>query len=151
MNDQKLMTGYCPICDEDKVVCSGYTVIRCPKCHHHLNLHEADFHAAWYFLSGHPMFDDHFSCDLDIMVVKVDPETLAINLDDNSKNTHTRIWLEHGPYDDEWGVCAHDIDLDCGGDTFEEAVIELAKLVKWHYTDDGEKIEERSWWNNRED
>ena len=30
--------------------------------------------------------------------------------------------------------------MNCGGDTFEEAIIELARLVKDNYTDDGKKI-----------
>ena len=34
----------------------------------------------------------------------------------------------------------HDIDLDCGGDTFEEAIIELAKLVKKYYGDNNKAI-----------
>jgi hypothetical protein len=99
-----------------------------------------DFYSAWQFLSEHRIFNTRFEHDLWFDVVKVDPETGAINLLDRSKNTKVEVWLEHGPYDASWGGCTHDIDLDCGGDTFEDAIIALAKLVKQHYTDDGTKI-----------
>lgn len=33
------------------------------------------------------------------------------------------------------GIPSHDYDLDCGGDTFEEAIMKLAKLVFQHYGD----------------
>jgi hypothetical protein len=39
-----------------------------------------------------------------------------------------RIWLEFGFQED--GEACHDMDYDCSGDTFEEAIIELASLVK---------------------
>ena len=67
-------------------------------------------------------------------------ETLALYMAcglDETKNTKVEIWLEHGHYDVDWGACVHNIDLDCGGDTFEEAIIKLAELVKRHYTNDG--------------
>jgi hypothetical protein len=54
-----------------------------------------------------------------------------------------QVWLEHGPWEqlDKTSLPqhTHDWDLDCGGDTFEEAIIELANLVKRHYNDDGSK------------
>ena len=81
---------------------------------------------------------NRFSNDLWFEIVKVNPETNAID-DDPHKNTKVQIWLEHGPYDAEWGACTHDIDLDCGGDTFEEAIINLAKLVEEKYGDGGNK------------
>ena len=34
----------------------------------------------------------------------------------------------------------HDINLDCGADTYEEAIIKLANLVDLYYDDNGEKI-----------
>lgn len=94
-----------------------------------------NFYDAFYFLENHPIFNGRFQEGLDIMVVKVNPETESIE-DDRSKNTEVRVWLETGPYlyDDPHGCkWCHDIDLDCGGHTFEEAVIELAKLVKKKY------------------
>ena len=96
-----------------------------------------DFYTAWIFLSEHKIFNDRFSNDLWFEVVKVDPDTNGIDYKDSSKNTKVQIWLEHGPFDKEWRACTHDIDLDCGSDTFEEAIIKLAKLVKEKYTDEG--------------
>lgn len=92
-----------------------------------------DFYTAWTFLENHKIFNGRFSYDLWFEIVKVDPETNAIDYEDPAKNIKVQIWLEHGPYDAEFDVCAHDIDLDCGGDTFEEAIIKLAKLVKNKY------------------
>lgn len=96
-----------------------------------------EFYAAWIFLSEHKIFNDRFNNDLWFEVVKVDPDTNAINYKNSSKNTKVQVWLEHGPFDKEWGACTHDIDLDCGGDSFEEAIIKLAELVKEKYTDEG--------------
>ena len=88
-----------------------------------------DFYTAWIFLSEHKMFHHMFECGLYTAVVKVNPETNEID-DDDTKNIKVQVWLEH----------YHDFDLNCGGDTFEEAIIALAGLVKKHYTDDGKKI-----------
>ena len=60
-------------------------------------------------------------------IIKINPKTDCIDVD-TYKNTKVQIWLECGPYKDERPV--HDIDLDCGGDSFEEAIINLAKLVQ---------------------
>ena len=98
-----------------------------------------NFHEAWTWLSDHPMFHGLFECGLYTAVVKVNPETMEID-DDSTKNTKVQVWLEHGPYEkveDLFPQHTHDWELDCGGDTFEEAIIELAKLVKEHYNDDG--------------
>ena len=97
------------------------------------------FYDAWQFLAGHPVFvriDDmiqepsswYFMRNLDIEVVKVTPSTNRIS-DKESENTKTVVWLECGTNDD------HDLDLDCGGDTFEEAIIELAELVRKKFGD----------------
>lgn len=99
-----------------------------------------DFYDAYNFLSTHPMIyhdnDNYFNRCLDIEVVKVDPTNNELNLEDSSKNTKTMVWLEFGPVvEDTYNdfltsyIPSHDIDLDCGGDTFEEAIIELANLV----------------------
>lgn len=70
---------------------------------------------------------------LDIEVVKVNPRTNAI--DDNKElNTKVQIWLEAGAYRKECRT--HDWELDCGADSFEEAIIELANLVQKRYGDD---------------
>jgi hypothetical protein len=108
-----------------------------------------DFYEAWIFLSTHkafnythpkyPKFDNtwgSFLECLDIDVQKVNPKIGQID-DDDSKNTKVEVWLECGDYwfnEDikEYQPC-HDIRLDCGGDTFEKAIINLANLVKKYY------------------
>lgn len=110
-----------------------------------------DFYEAYYYLYHHPIFFfnppnskysfSRFKSCLDIDVVKVNPITLAI--DDNKElNTKIQIWLETGPCLKN-GELSHDFDLDCGGDTFEEAVIKLANLVLQHYTSDKEEALKR--------
>ena len=97
-----------------------------------------NFYDAYQFLDNHKIFNGNFTYQLWFEIVKVNPETNAID-DDSAKNTKVQVWLEHGPYDKEWGGCTHDIDLDCGGDTFEEVIIKLAELVKGKYGDGGSK------------
>lgn len=86
--------------------------------------------------------------NLDIHYATVD-ERGVIN-DDQSKNVHVACWLECGEvawshhYVDnpEWRdgerdylMHYHDIDLDCGGKTFDEALIKLARKVLKKYGD----------------
>lgn len=68
---------------------------------------------------------------------------------DSSKNVRTECWLELGPV--EWGyhqpeneikegarcykMHFHDVDLDCGAPTFDEALIKLARKVQKKYGD----------------
>lgn len=93
-----------------------------------------NFYEAWWFLLEHEMFKDNFQKCLDIDVVMVNPETKSI--DDNERlNTETRIWLECGEYNEKY--LTHDLDLDCGGETFEIAIIKLANLVDKYYDIDG--------------
>ena len=117
-----------------------------------------DFYEAYHFLKEHPMtklpFKDNpqiyhngFERCLDIEIVKVNPKTNAIDSDDNL-NTEIRVWLEFGKleYNEyvEEGyysfIANHDTRLDCGGKTFEEAIIKLANLVKLYYHDNGKEI-----------
>lgn len=111
--------------------------------------HEA--YRAWHFLWDHAALKDEnnrsrFQECLDIHFARVDPKTKSVN-NDPAKNTEVEIWLECGawltPKDLEsqgedpshfpHGTAQHDYDLDCGGDTFEEAILELARLVFEHY------------------
>ena len=109
---------------------------------------------AWDWLRNHPKLctsDGLFygiEHNLDIDVVLVNPDTEEIDPDD-TKNTAVRIWLEMAPAvylcdlpeaseHPDWGrtLCgSHDIELDCGGASFEEAIMELVGLVKQHYGD----------------
>lgn len=95
-----------------------------------------DFYTAYTYLEDHDIFKDdrgysRFQDCLDIDVVKLNPETECIE-PNPILNTETNVWLECGPYlpteDNKRGL-THDIDLDSGGKTFEEAIIELANLV----------------------
>lgn len=77
--------------------------------------------------------------NLCIEVVKVDPKTRKVE-DDSFRNTHIEYWLETGPDEkiqisdhDAFMTQTHDPVLDCGGDSFEEAIIKLTKLVKNFY------------------
>ena len=110
-----------------------------------------DFYTAYQWLYNHPMFQEEvnfhgetwdesqFKKCLDIDVVKINPETNSID-DNENKNTKVQIWLECGPFCKEYRC--HDIQLDCGADTFEEAIIELANLVIEWYGDTKERIKE---------
>lgn len=119
-----------------------------------------NFYNSYQFLTYHPAFwcilpstidgqltpFESFQRCLYIEVVRVDPSTGCVENDD-SKNTQTVVWLESGPWyskkemeefcghewSDPMGGHACDHELDCGGDTFEEAIIKLAALVLKHY------------------
>ena len=80
-----------------------------------------EFYDAYHFLKKHPIFKGHFSQCLDMYIVKVDPLT---------KRIECGPWVL-SPYEINF-VPAHDISLDCGGDTFEEAICRLADLVAEH-------------------
>ena len=101
------------------------------------------FYEAWHYLYEHKMFQDdtetsHFPVALDIEVVKINPEMKKIS-DYKELNTEVEIWLECGPMEkikilgNNKFLPSHDIELDCGASTFEEAIIKLAKLIKKHY------------------
>lgn len=84
--------------------------------------------------------------DLDIFVTKVNPESDRVEDDTFAfLNTKVQVWLEFGPIMDvnqypesgdspDWRR-THDPELDCGDDTYEDAIISLAALVKEHYGD----------------
>ncbi len=107
-----------------------------------------DFYAAWCFLEDHKIFKlegtSIFHGCLSVEVIKVNPDTEKIS-DDETENTAIRVWLECGPWcgpdqltDEErkdfpFGLPSHDIELDCGAPTFEQAIIKLANLVLKKY------------------
>ena len=76
-------------------------------------------------------------CNLDIHYAKVD-EKRRVN-DDRSLNKFVEVWLEFGPIKQVVSdghlhlQHSHDINLDCGAPTFDEALIKLARLVQRHY------------------
>lgn len=111
---------------------------------------------AYWFLYNHPRaitehpehpitdsirmeFGGNFIYNLDIFYTKVDPDTNRVE-DDTSRNTKIACWLETGPaqYEDfaqKYINNVHDYHLDTGGDTFDEALIKLAKNVLEVYGD----------------
>jgi len=111
------------------------------------------FYDSWWFLHDHSIFVDkslddgkktykhalwssRFQDCLEIDVQKVNPKKSEI--DDNiSLNTETEVWLECGPweYDEQFKYWSSSRDqrLDCGGITFEGAIINLANLVLKYY------------------
>jgi hypothetical protein len=105
--------------------------------------------------------DGGFRERVDLAVVFVDPTTEMIE-DDDSRNTDLRVEVEAGGWCDlsldpsvvggnipeegwtehnKWIGC-HDTRLDCGGETIEEALLELARLVKFFYQDNGNEKED---------
>lgn len=89
-------------------------------------------------------------CNLDIFYTKVNARRRVDK--DKAKNTNVECWLEFGPiqygyaysctdtpmdeYDTETILHhIHDINLDTGAPTFDEALVKLARLVKKHYGD----------------
>ena len=100
----------------------------------------ADLHQAYWFLDNHAVRgyqDTGFLDALDIMVVKVDPKTNSVS-NKESRNSAVRVWLETGagysdPHEMFGSVPIHDIRLDVGAPTFEEAVIKLAGRIRKFY------------------
>lgn len=95
-----------------------------------------DFYWAYSFLNElvepliYPL--EHY---LSVSVVKVNPDTNEI--DDNSElNSKIQVWLEFG-IDEQYNPC-HDPYLDCGGNTFEEAIIKLASLIATNMDNKGD-------------
>ena len=78
------------------------------------------FYEAWHYLENHPIFNGQFQDCYDLEIVKVNPIN-EVSEDNQSLNTQTQFWLECGPWDSKCKT--HNIDLDCGGDTFEETII----------------------------
>lgn len=117
-----------------------------------------DFYEAYRYLEDHKYFRHEdfykkhgfeltmFSTNTRVFVVKVDPDTYCIE-EDESRNTKTVIWLETGrtineDIGDGDGVqemTEHDWRLDCGGDTYEEAIIKLANLIDETYPNYGDE------------
>jgi len=90
-----------------------------------------------YRVLEYPLKGESFPQNLDIHYTKVDKNDVVNS--DWSKNINVACWLEFGPM--KYVVCegelilrhSHDPRLDCGGPTFEAALVELAQLVKKYY------------------
>lgn len=93
------------------------------------------FYTAWRWLLHHPRMRSHYGNSvfddyLRIEVVRVNPKTESID-DNRSLNTDVRVWLECCVTENGERILDH--DLDCGANTFELAIQELAKLVLQKY------------------
>lgn len=113
-----------------------------------MSKHFANLWAAHRFLAAHRKrgFDNTGFLDaLYINRAMVNPLTGEID-DDPDKNTRLEVWLESGPGRDESGAYWHDIDLDCGASTIEEAMMTLAEkvLAKWGPGGPDDPIPDRS-------
>jgi len=80
--------------------------------------------------------------NLTIGYMRVDP-TGHVN-DVRSMNTVVDVWLEFGPesygydgdgFDETTLQQSHDWELDCGGPTFDQAIVKLANQVQVKYGD----------------
>ncbi len=114
---------------------------------------------AYYWLAGHPCFWPIYKSSNGLMVLPktnkgmydgveitphmVDPDKDEIS--DNEKlNTKLQYWCEvfYSTVDEQFpsvdkfrGTYCHDYKLDCGADTYDEAIILVAKKVKKFYGD----------------
>lgn len=108
-------------------------------------------HPAWDW----PTLHEDVGCPdvcIDIGWAYVNPTTHAVE-DDNNLNTHFEVWIEAGPcfdleedtarnglpapdggwnWTNKW-TSSHDLDLDCGADDLETALLTLATLVDVFY------------------
>lgn len=128
-----------------------------------------DVFAAWYYLDGHPAFwrfrknrawtpPAHFgnlqyegamsSGWPEITPHKVNPATGEVE-DDESLNTKLEWWYEFGPWelapDDPGDHCTHDYRQDGGAETYEEAIIDIAKKVWTNYGNDRRVVDSEKW------
>jgi hypothetical protein len=103
------------------------------------------FFDSYRFLADHPVtFDRHgesrFKDCLSFDLWRVNPATAMPSRSD-SENTATGVWLEFGnwqEYGDLWGTASggsavHDVNLDVYALSFEDGVIQLARLVAAFY------------------
>jgi hypothetical protein len=106
-----------------------------------------NFYEAFKFLEEHHMFHNpatqisEFQDQLSIDVVLVNPENKTIE-EDVKLNTLPQVWLEASVFEDDpedgYKGFSLDHDLDCGGDTFEDAIIDLALRVLKKYGENPE-------------
>lgn len=122
---------------------------------------QKQFYKAWWFLHDHKIFirtfeglkgyeSGDFQGSLLICVAKVNPRNSRIDEIDKL-NTKVEVWLECGPWQNMkkilprseftkltadkklGGAFTNDTRLACGGETYENAIIKLARLVKVYY------------------
>ena len=93
-------------------------------------------HDAYWWVMWHPklQYERYTPPMIEIEPHMVNPKTNSVD-DDPQKNTKLEYWIECGPYVKDHGsvVPSHDWELDCGGDTIEEAFLALKRLVLQKY------------------
>jgi hypothetical protein len=93
----------------------------------------------WYFgrmLAGHPPMHERNLCNdrgvdegLEFRPAMVDPVTRRVEKP-RSRNTQLEIWVEVFPTSfRNKDVRLHDVDCDTGGDTYEQAVVNVAREI----------------------
>lgn len=97
---------------------------------------------AYWWVYNHPWLQcDYEQPTIEITPHMVNPTDNAIDTDNPELNTKLEFWVEvmipTSTFDDFFNIVVpwHNMDLDCGGDTYEEAVYNLAKLVYEIYGD----------------
>lgn len=118
----------------------------------------ADWGAAWEYVDKHPIYwhlrdpegPEHEGnlvheyaanrYDVEMIVTRVRPKSRRIG-DVPQHNTRLAVWCETGPR--AWRATpehppgtSHDYELDCGGDSFEEAYVNLASGIWRKYGND---------------
>lgn len=86
------------------------------------------YEAYWWLNDNHPWTIRNLSIEM----MKVNPKDSRVS-NNERKNTRIDYWLESGAFSKKDNCWFHDHDLDCGGKSFEEAIVKLSKLVKKHY------------------
>ena len=92
-----------------------------------------DIYDKYWWVKEHPRLDKRNVgiADIEIDIQKVNPKTKSID-DDNSLNTKIEYWIEvmtHQLDDDHQWIACHETDLDCGGDTLDDAINNLYNLT----------------------
>lgn len=117
-----------------------------------------DFYCAWHWLNEHPIF---YRCEkefherrlhknrgildgcIEIIPVKVNPADLTISRRD-TENTKLQFWVEVFPRSlkpEHDGISLHDYERDTGGDTYELAIVAVAKTIYAHHGNDRAKLD----------
>lgn len=93
-------------------------------------------HEAYWFVMNHPKLIYQGCIDPWIEITPHLVNGDGYISDNQAENVNIAWWIECGPYvDDEHEIAksgmiaSHDWDLDCGGATADEAMMELARLV----------------------
>lgn len=87
---------------------------------------EKAYKAYWWLADNH----EWAIRNLSVSIIKFNPKTKEID-DDKKKNTKIEYWIESGK---DWNCGReHDIRLDSHGESFDEALLHLARQVKKYY------------------